>query len=148
MASRKGLKFDIRTGAPIEDDDDVLRDGQRIVVPLNMRDGMSPVQRAVAAEATARCVTVVDGLGRPAGHRPGACYLRTVPHTADHAVAVTREHLRREAYADAVTEASNAWKSSDIGGREVPRLHDTGDAVRDAYLDSVADLTTAWSRRR
>jgi hypothetical protein len=26
-------------------------------------------------------------------------------------------------------------------------MHDTGDSVRDAYLVSVADLTTAWSRR-
>ena len=33
MATRKGLKFDIRTGREIDDDDDVLRDGQRIVVP-------------------------------------------------------------------------------------------------------------------
>ena len=90
------MKFDIRTGREIDDDDDVLRDGQRIVVPLNMRDSMSPMQRAVAEDKAARGVTVVDGLGRPAGHRPGACYLRTVPHTVDHAVAVTQEHLRRK----------------------------------------------------
>ena len=44
----------------------------------------------------------------------------------------------------AVTEASNLWKT----GREVARLHDTGDPVRDAYLDYVADLTSAWQRRR
>ena len=83
----QGLKFDIRTGAPIEDDDDVLRDGQRIVVPMVMKDGMSPIQRSVMADKAARGVTVVDGHGPPAGHSPRACYLLTVPHTVDHAVA-------------------------------------------------------------
>jgi hypothetical protein len=146
--ARKNYEIVDRDGRIVDDDDDVLRDGQTLRVPLMMRDGMSPLQRPVAEDKAARGVTVVDGLGRPAGHRPGACYLRTVPHTVDHAVAVTREHLRREAYADAVTEASNAWKSNDINDREVARVHDTGDAVRDAYLDSVADLTTAWSRKR
>ena len=143
MASRQGLKFDIRTGALIEDDDDVLRDGQRIVVPLNMRDSMSPMQRAVAEDKAARGVTVVDGLGRTAGHRPGACYLRTVPHTVDHAVAVTQEHLRSEAYADSIRELCDAWKGN-TNDREVARVHDTGDPVADAWLDQKYDLENSW----
>jgi hypothetical protein len=54
----------------------------------------------------------------------------------------------REALRDSIATLQDAWKSSNISDREVPRVHDTGDAVRDAYLDSVAGLTTAWSRRR
>jgi hypothetical protein len=27
-------------------------------------------------------------------------------------------------------------------------MHNTGDPVRDAYLDGVADLMSAWSRKR
>jgi len=30
--------------------------------------------------------------------------------------------------------------------REVARIHNTGDARTDAYLDQLHDLTTAWSR--
>lgn len=144
---RRHEKFD-RHGRPVVDDDDVLRDGETLRVPLLMRDGLSPLQRAVAEDKAACGVTVVDGLGRPAGHRPGACYLRTVPHTVDHAVAVTWEHLRREAYVDAVTEASNAWKGNDISEREVARVHVTGDPLADAWLDQVHDLQNGWSRRR
>ena len=128
-------------------DDGVLRDGERIRVPLMLRDGMTELQRAVAEDAAARGVTVVDGLGRPAGHRPGACYLRTVPHTVDHAVAVTQEHLRLEAYADSIRELCDAWKGN-TNDREVARIHDTGDPVADAWLDQVHDLQNSWSRKR
>ena len=114
---------------------------------LMMRDGMTEMQRAVAEDKAARGVTVVDGLGRPAGHRPGACYLRTVPHTVDHAVAVTREHLRLEAYADSIRELCDAWKGN-TNDREVARIHDTGDPVADAWLDQVHDLQNSWSRKR
>ena len=144
---RRHEKLD-RHGNVIADDDGVLRDGERIRVPLMLRDGMTELQRAVAEDAAARrVITVVDGLGRPAGHRPGACYLRTVPHTVDHAVAVTREHLRQEAYADSVRELCDAWKGN-TNDREVARVHDTGDPVADAWLDQVHDLQNSWSRRR
>jgi hypothetical protein len=35
-----------------------------------------------------------------------------------------------------------------MNDREVARVHNAGDPLRDAYLDGVADLTTAWARRR
>ena len=108
---RRHEKLD-RHGRPVVDDDGVLRDGQTLRVGMMMRDGLSPLQRAVAEDKAARGVTVVDGLGRPAGHRPGACYLRTVPHTVDHAVAVTQEHLRLEAHADSIRELCDAWKGN------------------------------------
>ena len=141
---RRHEKLD-RHGRPVVDDDDVLRDGQTMRVPLQFRDSMTELQRAIVEDAAARRVTVVDGLGRPAGHRPGACYLRTVPHTVDHAVAVTREHLRVEAYADSIRELCDAWKGNT---NEVARIHDTGDPVADAWLDQVHDLQNSWSRRR
>ena len=61
---------------------------------------------------------------------------------------------KARAYAEMVRDMCDAWKSparppagaGNVNG-EVARMHDTGDAVRDAYLDSVADLTSAWSRK-
>ena len=136
---RRHEKFD-RHGGPVVDDDDVLRDGETLRVPLMMRDGMSPLQRAVAEDAAARRIVVVDGLGRPAGHRPGACYLRTAEHTTDHALAVTRDHLRRKAYADSLAELQDAWKGRN-NDREVQHVHTDGaDERENAYLDQVYDL--------
>jgi hypothetical protein len=134
------------------DERGVLPDGGRVRVPMQFMDS---VQRAVRERfgnvsidgvygANARTV-VVDGLGRPAGHRPGACYLRTAPHTTDHAIAVTRDQLRREAYDQFVAELQDAWRGG-TSDREVARKHRTGDAVRDAYLDQIDDLQNAWAR--
>jgi hypothetical protein len=133
-----------RTEDDALDERGLLRDGQRLRVPLTMMDDLS---RAVADGFAAHQSRVVDGLGRPAGHRPGACYLRTAPHTTDHAVAVMQDHLRREARDEFIRELCDAWKG-DTCDREVARVHNTGDAVRDAYLDQVADMTSAWERRR
>jgi hypothetical protein len=47
-----------------------------------------------------------------------------------------------------ITELCDAWKGNNTNDREIVRVHDTGDAVRDSYLDQVHDLTTAWSRGR
>jgi hypothetical protein len=44
-----------RHGRRIErDDDSILRDGERLVVPLMMRDGMTPLQAAIAEDAHRR----------------------------------------------------------------------------------------------
>jgi len=42
-----------RFGNPV-DDDDIVRDGERVRVPMMMRDGLSELQRAVLADADAR----------------------------------------------------------------------------------------------
>jgi hypothetical protein len=50
-----------------DDDDRILKDGERLRVPLTMMDSMDPIQKAVA-----RSVHVTDAQGGTAGlHRPG-----------------------------------------------------------------------------
>ena len=58
---------------------------------------------------------------------------------------VTSEFNRREAVNDSVAALQSAWKGN-TSDREVPRIHNTGDATRDAYLNSVFDLENAWHR--
>ena len=90
---------------------------------------------------------VLDGFGRLAGSRPGHCYLHSGSQTVDHAAQVTAEMNCRNARDEMIQEMTDAWKqSANTSDREVPRKHSTGDAVRDAYLDSVEDLTTSWAR--
>jgi hypothetical protein len=131
------------------DERGLLRDGRRIRVPMMMRDadGLTDLQRSVRDHfAPAR---VVDAFGDSglALHKPGPRYLVAGAGTADHAKQVMADYMRREARDQYVADLQDAWKGN-ISDREVPRLHDTGDAVRDAYFDSVADLTTSWSRKR
>ena len=92
MATRKGLKFDIRTGREIDDDDDVLRDGQRIIVPLNMADSR---QREVSEHF--EYLRAEDALAQ---HRPGPRYI------VDEAVRARVEQAR----AEGIREMCDAWK--------------------------------------
>jgi hypothetical protein len=93
---------------------------------------------------------VVDAFGNSglALNKPGSRYLTAGKHTPDHAALVMCDHQRREARDEYVQQLCDAWKSTGTSDREVARVHDTGDAVRDSYLDQVHDLTTAWSRGR
>ena len=143
------------------DERGLLRDGRRIRVPMMMRDsadGLTDLQRSVRDHfAPAR---VVDAFGNSglALHKPGPRYLVAGAGTVDHAVQVAQaydhakqvmaDHMRREARDQYVADLQDAWKGNNKSDREVARLHDTGDPVRDAYLDQVADLTSAWQRRR
>jgi hypothetical protein len=148
----KGGTMPKRQHDPDDDLDErgLLRDGRRIRVPMMMRDsadGLTDLQRSVRDHfAPAR---VVDAFGNSglALSRPGARYLTAGTRTPDHAALVMRDHERREARDEYVQQLCDAWKGTGTNDREVARVHDTGDAVRDAYLDSVADLTTSWSRR-
>jgi hypothetical protein len=132
------------------DENGLLKDGRSVRVPMMMRDadGLTDLQRSVRDHfAPAR---VVDAFGDAGAglHRPGSRHLVAGAGTVDHAVQAARAYNRTAAFNDSVTELCGAWKTDGDNTREVARLHDTGDPVRDAYLDSVADLTTAWSRRR
>jgi len=81
-------------------EDDVLRDGYSISVPVMMRDGMSK-ELDDAATVTA---LFHDGYGRPAGHRPGYC----IPTDPD---MVRRRALVRDAYAEVAERDANAWRN-------------------------------------
>jgi hypothetical protein len=139
-----------------EDDFDergVLKDGRTLRVGMQFMDSMS---RAIATETTRRKVRdaitddaqVVDafGDGGLALNKPGSRYLTAGHRSIDHAVQTTREYERRQAYADSVQATCDAWRGNNRDLHEVPRIHNTGDATRDAYLDSVSDLENAWHR--
>ena len=132
------------------DERGILKDKRSIRVPMMMRDSadsLTDLQRSVHDHfAPAR---VVDAFGDAGAglHRPGSRYLVAGAGTVDHAKQVMADHMRREARDQYVANLQDAWKGNSTNDREVARVHDTGDAVRDAYLDSVADLTTSWSRK-
>jgi hypothetical protein len=135
-----------------DDDDDafgpdgLLRDGKRARVHMMARDRLSDLQRAIAEDKATR-VNFSDALCR---HQPG-------PVSLTDRAGIER---KARAYADSVRDLTEAWRtpSADpaahhaatdaFNDREVARVHNTGDAVRDAYLDYVADLTSAWQRAR
>ena len=134
-----------------DDDDNVLRtlkDGERMHFSMMTMDSGGEVLSA--RDAATAPLRVVDAFGNSglALHRPGSRYLTAGTRTTDHAALVMRDHLRREARDEYVQQLCDAWKGNNTNGREVARVHNTGDAVRDAYLDQVHDLTTAWSRKR
>ena len=134
-----------------DDDDDspfdrngLLKDGRTTRVSMMARDGLSDVQRAIMADKATR---QFDDSG--CRHRLGPAVL------TDQA---GRER-KAKAYAAMCAELQDAWKTpsspavteastNNMNDREVARVHDTGDAKRDAYLDYVADLTSAWQRGR
>ena len=129
------------------DERGLLRDGARIRIPMMMRDS-ADLQRSVRDHfAPAR---VVDAFGDAGAglHRPGSRYLVAGAGTVDHAKQVMADHMRGEARDQHIADLRDAWKGNNTDDREVARVHDTGDAVRDSYLDQVHDLTTAWSRKR
>jgi hypothetical protein len=130
----------------------ILRDGERMHFSMMAMDSGGEVlpRNAASTVNTGAPLRVVDAFGNSglALHKPGSRYLTAGTRTPEHAALVMRDHLRREARDEYIAELQNAWKSTGTGDREVPRVHNTGDARTDAYLDSVADLTTSWSRKR
>jgi hypothetical protein len=112
-------------------------DGSFVCVPDGSDDAIATTSPAVVADAFGD-----SGAGL---HRPGFRYLHAGVKSVDHAVQAVRDLERREAFADSVVSLQDAWKAG-ADDREVARVHNTGNPVADAYLDGVADLTTAWSR--
>src|SRR5262245_39935380 len=74
--------------------DRVLRDGERVRVPLHLMDG---VQRAVATDG----LRFHDGMGNPAGHKSGYVF------------GGNPEQRQRvaEAYTEGNTRLQNAWRN-------------------------------------
>jgi hypothetical protein len=81
---------------------------------------------------------IVDGFGNAglALQRPGARYITAGKRTVDHALQVARAIEREQAFADSI--------AGDTSPNEVARIHNTGDARTDAYLDQVHDFENAW----
>jgi hypothetical protein len=141
-----------------EDDDDdnvlqTLKDGERMHFSMMTMDSeVLPARDANhygTTDATAP-LRVVDAFGNSglALNKPGSRYLTAGKGTPDHAAMVMRDHQCREARDQYIADLQDAWKGNNKNDREVARVHNTGDARTDAYLDSVADLTTSWSRGR
>jgi hypothetical protein len=107
-----------RFGRIVDDDDDVLRDGQTLRVPLHMRDHetLSPQQRWVMADKAARLS--LDDAARRFGlddglalHKPGQRF------STDQAANIAREEARRQW----IDEMCDAWRTpvADVGSGEL-----------------------------
>ena len=120
------------------EDNDILRDGERLRVPMRMMDSM---QKEIAHDHPQPLV--VDALGETglALHRPGARYLLAPTHTTDAAVQATLRVMRDEAYQQHNVEQSRRWANSD---REIVVKLITGDARTDAYLAREEHDSNAW----
>jgi hypothetical protein len=133
-----------------EDDEEsilrVLKDGERMHFSMMAKDSGGEV--LPARDAATSPLRVVDAFGNSglALNKPGARYLTADAGTPARAALVMRDHQRQEARDLYVTELQDAWRSTGTNDRGVARIHNTGDAVRDAYLDQKHDLENSWHR--
>ena len=142
MAKRKRYEDD--------DDDNVLRtlkDGERIHFSMMTMDSEVLPARDATTDATAP-LRVVDAFGNSglALNKPGSRHLAARKGTPDNAAMVMRDHQCREARDQYIAELCDSWKSTGTSDREVARMHNTGDARTDAYLDQKYDLENSWHR--
>jgi hypothetical protein len=139
-----------------DEEDEILRDGERMRVPMFMMDGWQRdmaghFQRmrhhdATDAIATDAPAMVVDAYGGTDGlSRPGLRYLHAGHRSLDDAVLTTRRVLRDEALANYIQQTCDAWKRST--GREPAVPSVTGDARTDALLAYRDHLTNSWRHR-
>jgi hypothetical protein len=96
-------------------DDRIVRDGERVRVPLMLMDEL---QRSVQANR------LHDGMGNGAGHKPGFVF-----------TAGRDEAPSRTAHDEYVTDTADAWRSTTVA---VPQ------PTNDAYAAYVAQLSGAW----
>jgi hypothetical protein len=130
------------------DERGLLKDKRSVRVPMMMRDsadGLTALQRSVRDATGPLRVVDAFGNGGLALSRPGARYLTAGTCTPDHAALVMRDHQRREARDEYITDLQDAWKNG-TNNREVARVHNTGDDRTDAYLDQKHDLENSWHR--
>jgi hypothetical protein len=131
-----------------DEDESILRtlkDGERMHFSMMTMDSEVLPARDAGTTAPLRVVDVFGNSGL-ALNKPGSRYLTAGKHTPDHAALVMCDHQRREARDEYVQQLCDAWKSTGTSDREVARVHRTGDAVRDAYLDQKFDLENSWHR--
>jgi hypothetical protein len=110
------------------DDDDVVRDGERVRVPLTMMDQQ---QIADLKQRYGKTSKLYDGFGNPAGHRPGFVFGDTTP----------ADELRvADAYEAYCERTSNAWKQPTQEPAQ-PQHRDAASDPREAYMRRLSE---AW----
>jgi hypothetical protein len=88
---------------------------------------------------------IVDAFGLSDGlSRPGSRHLLAGRKTLDHVQQVTRECNVRDAYAESVRSATDAWRGG-ADDRTIPVKRQTSDATADSWLD-LQEWTAAVSR--
>jgi hypothetical protein len=105
-----------------DDDKDILRDGERLRVPLFAMD---------AAQRDLARMLLTDAHGRPAGHAPG--YVFSAASVSD---------PRDAAYAEHTAYLADAWRG--VQRAEIARAPAAGDAHCDAYAAYETRLLNAW----
>ena len=126
-----------------DDDDDfdergILKDGHKIRVSLMMRDGMSPLQRAVAQHSVA--MRLHDGFGGPVGHKPGYVF------STDASLNDARE-LAYAAYDAELRDAykhPQGWRSGLDASDEARDAMAVMDEREAAYRLADEELCNAW----
>ena len=114
VIDREGRRREMRA-------DEILEDGEILRVGIAMMDGTQ--------------TRVVDGLGRPAGHGPGFCYLSGVEGD----LAAARRQVGRDEY---LQRMADAWRGP---GHKTHDHEISGDEARDEYLNR---LRNAWRGAR
>jgi hypothetical protein len=107
----------------VSDVRDVLRPGERLHVPMYLKDSADAwredMHRHLSAAGADTLVIntsappmVVDSFGGTEGlNRPGARYLVAGHRTVEHAILTTLAAMRDEAYKSYDEEAQNAWRA-------------------------------------
>ena len=104
-----------------DENDEVLRDGEHIVIRMRMMDS---VQRAVVGDAV-----LTDGVG----HRPGS-----LPMTD------SERERRTLLYRDHDEKLGERWRTPQPTASTTDARHSTGDARLDAYASYQERVTDAW----
>jgi hypothetical protein len=136
----EAIIFD-RDGLPIEVDDDIIPDGATLRVPMPFLDGgvSAALQQAFGDSAGGPSHPPLhDGMGGPAGFRPGFAFAGPVP----------RATSARQAYIDALT---SAWRNPpEVKPLTVSDLRKPppAGAGESAWKNYVANLSQAWKTAR
>src|SRR5262245_61170042 len=135
---RKFVEVFDRFGNPV--DDDIVPDGGRVRVSMMARDGLSPLQHAVAEDKASR-VAFDDSAAR---------------HQLGPVVLTDRAGIERkaQAYVDSVRDLTEAWRTPSAapatGTRDATPARPTYDAFEGrrrkeaAWREMVDEMTNAW----
>ena len=120
-----------RHGRTIEDED-IVPDGGRVRVALPFMDHLPPEVRRALGLCDA---SVHDGMGHPAGHKPGYIFGGDRSSYSN-----AREHYIRE--------LQDAWRSKRIEASSTNERSTSGDAKVDAYTEYRQRISNAWRTAR